>query len=88
MFNDGCCWCVVDWFDPVALAYNSWMGSTGVVLLIVALGNAIVMFNSGLNPTSQVSSLFAIVVFGALGSRFLGNWLTEGAVSMVQKEER
>ncbi|KAA0995965.1 hypothetical protein FQ192_07970 [Pseudomonas sp. ANT_J12] len=63
-------------------------GCTGIVLLIIAVGNTLVMYSTGLNPSGQISSLLGIIVFGALGSRFLGNWLTEGAAVTAQKSKK
>jgi len=61
----------------------------GFVLLACALGNAvltsIVLFspeakgNLSLSIPLQATALFGLVVFGSLGSRFLGEWLTSGA---------
>ena len=54
-------------------------GITGLVLLVIASANAIAISQVGLNPSQTASSIFSIVVLGSLGSRFLGNWLTDGA---------
>ena len=53
--------------------------ANGCLLLIIAIGNAILLSNAGLNPSQQTASLFGLVVLGSLGSRFVGNWLTDGA---------
>jgi len=54
-------------------------GITGLVLLVIASANAIAISQVGLNPSQTAASIFSIVVLGSLGSRFLGNWLTDGA---------
>lgn len=56
----------------------SWFG-VGCILLIIALGNASILINVGLNPSQQMASVFGLVVLGSLGARFVGNWLTDGA---------
>jgi hypothetical protein len=54
-------------------------GITGVILLSVASINAIVISRVGLNPSETAASIFGLVVLGSLGSRFVGNWITDGA---------
>jgi hypothetical protein len=56
----------------------SW-GVTGIILLAVASINAIVISHVGLNPSETAASIFGLVVLGSLGSRFVGNWITDGA---------
>jgi len=51
----------------------------GVILLVIALGNATLLVASGLEPARHLASLFGVVVLGSLGARFLGNWFTDGA---------
>lgn len=61
----------------------------GVILLASALGNAVltsiallpadVRANLLLSIPLQATALFGLVVFGSLGSRFVGEWLTAGA---------
>ena len=53
-------------------------GITGVILLTVASANAIVISHVGLNPSENAASIFGLVVLGSLGSRFVGNWITDG----------
>lgn len=52
----------------------------GMFLLVIAIGNALLYISVGLNPALQFASLFGVVVLGSLGARFIGNWLTDGAV--------
>jgi hypothetical protein len=54
-------------------------GVTGLILLAVASINAIVISHVGLNPSETAASIFGLVVLGSLGSRFVGNWITDGA---------
>ena len=54
-------------------------GVTGVILLAIASANAIVISSVGLNPSETAASIFGLVVLGSLGSRFVGNWITDGA---------
>ncbi|MBW8310734.1 MAG: hypothetical protein K0M64_01755 [Rhizobium sp.] len=63
----------IGWHTKVGWAAN------GCLLLIFAIGNAILLSSAGLNPSQQAASLFGLVVLGSLGSRFVGNWLTDGA---------
>lgn len=56
---------------------GTWFG-VGCILLIIALGNASVMWNIDMNPTQFLPSLFGLAVLGALGVRFIGNWLLDG----------
>jgi hypothetical protein len=54
-------------------------GVTGLVLLSTASANAIAISSIGLNPSQTAASIFGLVVLGSLGSRFVGNWITDGA---------
>ena len=54
-------------------------GLVGMLLLGTASANAIAISHAGLNPSQNAASIFGLVVLGSLGSRFLGNWLTDGA---------
>ncbi len=54
-------------------------GITGVILLGIASANAIAISRIGLNPSQTAASIFGLVVLGSLGSRFFGNWITDGA---------
>jgi hypothetical protein len=54
-------------------------GVLGVLLLATASANAIAISHAGLNPSQNAASIFGLVILGSLGSRFLGNWLTDGA---------
>jgi len=54
-------------------------GLVGLLLLSSAAANAIAISHAGLNPSQNAASIFGLVVLGSLGSRFLGNWLTDGA---------
>lgn len=54
-------------------------GVTGIILLAIASANAIAISNIGLNPSQTAASIFSLVVLGSLGSRFVGNWITDGA---------
>lgn len=56
----------------------SWAG-IGVILLIIAIGNASIILGAGLNPSQTVAAIFGLGVHGSLGARFVGNWLTDGA---------
>ncbi|MBJ6136399.1 hypothetical protein [Marinobacter litoralis] len=56
---------------------GTWFG-VGCILLIIALGNASVMWNMDMNPAQFLPTLFGLVVLGALGVRFIGNWLLDG----------
>lgn len=56
----------------------TWAG-VGCILLITAIGNAGVLMNAGLTSSQSFASLFGLAVLGSLGSRFVGNWLTDGA---------
>lgn len=51
----------------------------GVLLLVVAIGNALLLTSVGLTPSQEAGSIFGLVVHGSLGSRFIGNWLTDRA---------
>lgn len=68
------------------IALTRWLSNTkfawagiGVILLIIAIGNASVILGAGLNPSQTVAAIFGLGVHGSLGSRFVGNWLTDGA---------
>jgi len=52
---------------------------TGLVMLTVAMGNAWLISMVSLPPNGTLPSLIGSVVFGSLGARFVGNWLTQGA---------
>jgi hypothetical protein len=54
-------------------------GLTGFILLSTAAANAIAISHVGLNPSQTAASIFGLVVLGSLGSRFVGNWITDGA---------
>lgn len=54
-------------------------GITGAILLATASANAIAISRVGLNPSQTAASIFGLVVLGSLGSRFVGNWITNGA---------
>jgi hypothetical protein len=54
-------------------------GITGIILLATASANAIAISRIGLNPSQTAASIFGLVVLGSLGSRFVGNWITDGA---------
>lgn len=56
----------------------SWAG-IGVILLIIAIGNASIILGAGLNPSQTVAAIFGLGVHGSLGTRFVGNWLIDGA---------
>jgi hypothetical protein len=58
---------------------KSFWAIVGALLLLIAVGNVALVGNYGLNPTATIASLFGVVVHGSLGSRFLGNWLTDSA---------
>ena len=51
----------------------------GVILLAVSMGNATILASYDQNGSAQLASLFATVVYGALGSTFVANWLVDGA---------
>lgn len=54
-------------------------GLTGAILLATASANAIAISRAGMNPSQTEASIFGLVVLGSLGSRFVGNWITDGA---------
>ena len=58
---------------------SSWLG-IGCILISIALGNASILLSAGLNPSQQMNALFGAAVLGSLGARFVGNWLTDGAI--------
>ncbi|UEG63237.1 hypothetical protein [Stutzerimonas chloritidismutans] len=51
----------------------------GILLLVIAIGNALLLTSAGLTSSQEAGSIFGLVVHGSLGSRFVGNWLTDGA---------
>lgn len=51
----------------------------GCILLIIAIGNAAILLNSGLSPSQTMAGIVGLGLHGSLGSRFIGNWLTDGA---------
>lgn len=53
--------------------------ASGSILLVVAIGNALLLTSAGLTPSQEAGSIFGLVVHGSLGSRFIGNWVTDGA---------
>ena len=53
--------------------------ATGCLLLLIAICDALLLSIAGLNPSQQAASIFGLVFLGSLGSRFVGNWLTDGA---------
>ncbi len=67
---------------------GSW-AAVGVLFLATAMGNALLVASALANQEVkahetlpiylQATSLFGMVVFGSLGSRFLGEWITSGA---------
>ena len=59
-------------------ARHAW-GIVGAVLLAIAAANAIAISRVGLNPSQTSASIFGLVVLGSLGSRFVANWITDGA---------
>lgn len=68
----------------IAATRRSWhtkfgWAANGSLLLVVAIGNALVLTSAGLTPSQEAGSIFGLVVHGSLGSRFIGNWLTDGA---------
>jgi len=63
----------IGWHTKVGWAAN------GGLLLLIAIGNALVLSAADLRPGEQGASLFGLVVLGSLGSRFIGNWVTDGA---------
>jgi hypothetical protein len=79
------CWLMDAAGVAVIIATRLWWhrrhgwAACGCLLLLIAIGNAILLSTAGLNPGQQAASLFGLVVLGSLGSRFVANWLTEGA---------
>ncbi len=79
------CWLIDVAGVGVIIAIRLWWhtkhgwAAGGCILLLIAIGNAILLSTAGLNPSQQAASLFGLVVLGSLGSRFVANWLTEGA---------
>ena len=59
--------------------YKGTWGGTGCLLIIIAIGNAAILVGVQLNPGQQLASIIGLGVLGALGTRFLGNWLTDKA---------
>ena len=56
---------------------KTWAG-IGIILIIIALGNAAIFKSVELNQISEyITSLFGLVVLGSLGVRLFSNWLTE-----------
>lgn len=51
----------------------------GVLLLIIAIGNAVILIGAGLNPSQTTAAIISLAIHGSLGVRFIGNWLTDGA---------
>ena len=54
----------------------------GLILLVIAFGNAQILITTGgaLDHSQSMASLFGVAILGPLGLRFIGNWLTEGAL--------
>ena len=56
---------------------KTWAG-VGIILGVIALGNAAIFKSVELNEISQyITSLFGLAVLGPLGVRLFSNWLTE-----------
>ncbi len=53
--------------------------STGGLLLIIAIGNVSNFLVAGINPSQTLASIVGMGIYGSLGLRFIGNWLTDSA---------
>lgn len=76
----------INGFGVLLILFTRWFANTrrtwagvGCILMIIALGNAWVLVTAGLNPSQTLASIFGLAVLGSLASRFIGNWLTDGA---------
>lgn len=56
-----------------------WWGIVGIVLLGVALGNAVILGPAATDRTSQLAVYYGTVVLGALGATLVATWVSDGA---------